>query len=94
MKAHDLDGNEFDIDRAEAERIAGELAKLGGHETNEAFMERAAENIKMATGMKPKTEDEAKEILYRMIPGWTKQHVEAVFETMEWIAGMHKQKVG
>ena len=94
MKAHDLNGNEFDITREEAERIAGELAKLGGHETNQAFMERASENIKMASGMKPTTEDEAKEILYKMIPHWTKKHVELVFETMEWIAGMHKNKVG
>ena len=94
MKAHDLDGHEFDIDRAEAERIAGELAKLGGHETNEAFLNRALDNIQGMTGFRPKSEEELKELLYRSIPGPTRRDIELLYEAMETIAGWHKKKVG
>ena len=93
MKVHDMNGNEFDITREEAERIAGELAKLDGKETNKSFMERAAENIRSVTGVKPKTEDELKELLYKHTSGTTMKEIELLFETMEWVAGMHGEKV-
>jgi hypothetical protein len=92
MKIHDLDGNEHDISREEAERIAEELAKLDGKETNEAFMHRAAENIRAVTGVYPKTEDELKKVLYQFIPGPSMPVIELLFESMEWIAGMHSMK--
>ena len=92
MKAHDLDGNEFDISREEAERIAGELAKLDGKETNASFMNRAAENIRALTGEKPATEDEAKMILYKNLRGPSMQEIELLYETMEYIVGMHSMK--
>ena len=94
MKAHDLNGNEFDITREEAERIAGELARVDGKESNKAFMKRAQDNIEAVTGMRPTTEDEAKAILYKFMPGWGIKHVELVFEVMEYVAAMHKNKVG
>ena len=79
MKVHDMNGNEFDITREEAERIAEELAKLYGKETNKSFMDRAAENIKSVTGVKPKTEDELKEILYKNTSGTTMKEIELFF---------------
>lgn len=61
MKAHDLNGNEFDITKEEALRISDELAKLhGASESNESFLNRALNNIEMMTGERPKTEDELK----------------------------------
>ena len=94
MTVHDVIGNEFSIDRAEAERIAGELAKLGGHETNEQFLNRALDNIQSMTGFRPKSEEELKELLYRSIVGPTRRDIELLYEAMETIAAMHKQKVG
>jgi len=94
MKIVDKDGNTAYISFAEAERIAGELAKLGGHESNATFMRRAQSNIESLTGMRPTTEDEAKAILYKFMPGWSMKHVELIFETMEYVAAMHKNKVG
>lgn len=94
MKAHDLNGNEFDIDRAEAERIAEELAKLGGHETNKAFMERAQNNIAAVAGFKPTSEDELKMVLYKNLRGPSMPEIEILVEAMEYVAAMHKQKVG
>ena len=92
MKAHDMNGQEFDITREEVERLAGELAARSGKETNESFMDRAAENIKAVTGTKPRTEDELKEMLYQKLRGTSRDDVELLFETMEWIAGMHSMK--
>lgn len=94
MTVHDVNGNEVHISKDEAERIAAELAKMGGKESNAAFMKRAQDNIQAMTGMRPTTEDEAKAILYKFMPGWSMKHVELVFETMEYIAAMYKQKVG
>ena len=94
MKAHDLEGNEFDIDRAEAERIAGELTKLNHGETNEQFLNRALDNIERMTGFRPKSEEELKELLYRAIQGPTRRDIELLYEAMETIAGWHKKKVG
>jgi len=94
MTVHDENGNEFHITKDEAERIAAELAKMGGKESNAAFMSRAQDNIQAMTGMRPTTEDEAKAILYKFMPGWSMKHVELVFEVMEYVAAMHKQKVG
>lgn len=92
MKAHDMNGVEFDITREEAERIAEELAHLDGKETNKSFMDRAAENIRAVVGVKPKTEDELKAILYRFLRGPSVPEIELLFESMEWIAGMHSEK--
>ena len=92
MKIHDLEGTEHDISREEAKRIAEELAKLEGKETNKSFMNRAAENIRAVTGVYPKTEDELKKILYQFIPGPSMPVIELIFESMEWIAGMHSEK--
>ena len=94
MKVHDMNRNEFDITREEAERIAGELAKLGGHETNEAFLNRALDNIQDMTGFRPKSEEELKELLYRSLPGPTRRDIELLYEAMETITGWHKKKVG
>lgn len=94
MKAHDMNGAEFDITKDEAQRIAGELAKLGGHETNEQFLNRALDNIQSMTGFRPKSEDELKELLYRSIAGPTRRDIELLYEAMETIAGWHKKKVG
>ena len=94
MKVHDMNRNEFDITREEAERIAGELAKLGGHETNEAFLNRALDNIQDMTGVRPKSEEELKELLYRSLPGPTRRDIELLYEAMETITGWHKKKVG
>ena len=94
MTVHDVNGNEVHISKDEAERIAADLAKMGGKETNAAFMKRAQDNIQAMTGMRPTTEDEAKAILYKFMPGWGIKHVELMFETMEYIAAMHKNKVG
>ena len=92
MKAHDMNGQEFDITREEVERLAGELAARSGKETNESFMDRAAENIRAVTGVKPHTEDELKTILYRFLRGPSMPEIELLFESMEWIAGMHSKK--
>ena len=92
MKAHDLDGHEFDIDRAEAERIAGELARLDGKETNEAFLKRSIDNIEMLTGERPKTEDELKKLLYERIPNTSMKTIELLYEAMETITGWHSMK--
>ena len=94
MKAHDMNGNEFDITREEAERIAGELAKVDGHETNEAFLNRALSNVKAVSGVWPKTEDELKEVLYQNIPGTSMKTIELLYEAMEVITAWHKKKVG
>lgn len=92
MRIHDINGEEHDITREEAERIAGELMKISGKESNAAFMKRAQDNIEAVTGMRPTTEDEAKAILYKFMPGWSMKHVEIIFETMEYIASMHSEK--
>ena len=92
MKAHDMNGTEFDITREEVERLAGELAARSGKETNESFMDRAAENIRAVVGVKPQTEDELKTILYRFLRGPSMPEIELLFESMEWIAGMHSKK--
>lgn len=92
MKVHDMNGVEFDITREEAERIAEELAHIDGKETNKSFMDRAAENIRAVVGVKPKTEDELKAILYRFLRGPSVPEIELLFESMEWIAGMHSEK--
>lgn len=92
MKAHDYKGNEFDITREEVERLANELAKHDGKESNKSFMNRAAENIHAVTGEYPHTEDELKEILYKNTSGTTQKQIELIFESMEWIAGMHSEK--
>ena len=63
-------------------------------ETNEAFMKRAQDNIEAVTGMRPNTEDEAKQILYRFTRGTSMKDIELMFEMMEYVAAMHKQKVG
>ena len=94
MKAHDLKGNEFDISREEAERIAEELAKLDGKETNKAFMERAQNNIAAVAGFKPMSEDELKMVLYKNLRGPSMPEIEILVEAMEYVAAMHKQKVG
>jgi DNA-directed RNA polymerase subunit F len=94
MKAYDMNKNEFDITREEAERIAGELAKLGGHETNKAFMERAQNNIAAVAGFKPTSEDELKMVLYKNLRGPSMPEIEILVEAMEYVAAMHKQKVG
>ena len=94
MKAHDMNGNEFDITREEVERLAGELAARSGKETNEAFTNRALDNIEGMTGFRPKSEAELKELLYRSIPGTTRRDIELLYEAMETIAGWHKKKVG
>ena len=92
MRIHDINGEEHDITREEAERIAGELMKVSGKESNATFMKRAQDNIEAVTGMRPTTEDEAKAILYKFMPGWSMKHVEIIFETMEYIASMHSEK--
>jgi DNA-directed RNA polymerase subunit F len=94
MKVHDLNGNEFDIDRAEAERIAGELAKLGGHETNEAFLNRALDNIQSITGVRPRTEDDLKVLLYQNTSNTNMHDINLIYEAVEAIVGWHKKKVG
>ena len=95
MKVHDMNGNEFDITREEAERISEELAKLNGAtETNDAFLNRALDNIQDMTGFRPKSEEELKELLYRSIAGPTRRDIELLYESMETIAGWHKKKVG
>lgn len=94
MRAYDMNGNEFDITKDEAKRIAEELAKLEGHETNEAFLNRALGNIEQMTGFRPKSEGELKELLYRSIQGPTRRDIELLYEAMETIAGWHKKKVG
>lgn len=93
MKIHLTNGLEADIDEAEAERIAGEVAKLhGAVETNEAFTNRALDNIEHMTGFRPKSEAELKELLYRSIPGPTRRDIELLYESMEAIAGWHAMK--
>jgi len=95
MKVHDMNGNEFDITREEAERISEELAKLSGAtETNKAFMERAQNNIAAVAGFKPTSEDELKMVLYKNLRGPSMPEIEILVEAMEYVAAMHKQKVG
>ena len=90
MKAHDLDGNQFDISREEAERIAEELAKLDGKETNKAFLNRALDNIEKMTGHRPKNEDEAKEILHNNVH-LRDGELNLIYETVEAIVGWHSE---
>ena len=93
MKIHLTNGLEAEIDEAEAERITGELAMLhGAVETNEAFTNRALDNIEHMTGFRPKSEAELKELLYHSIPGPTRRDIELLYETMEYIVGMHSAK--
>ena len=96
MKAHDMNGVEFDITKTEAERIAAEVAKLNrtnvAHETNEAFTNRALDNIEKMTGVRPKSEDELKQLLYDKISGPTKAEVDLVYESVEAIVGWHSMK--
>jgi len=93
MKIHLTNGLEAEIDETEAKRISEEVAKLhGAVESNETFMNRAAENIRALTGEKPKTEDEAKMILYKNLKGPSKDEIELLYETMEYIVGMHSAK--
>lgn len=93
MKAHDMNGQEFDITKTEAERIAGEVAKLNGAvESNEAFTARALDNIEGMTGFRPKSEAELKELLYRSIQGPTRRDIELLYESMEVITGWHSKK--
>ena len=94
MKVHDLNGQEFDIDKAEAERIAEELAKLGGHETNKAFLDRALDHVFELTGERPANEDALKKLLYAKIPNTSWQTIDLLYEAMEVLVGWHKQKVG
>jgi len=94
MTVHDVNGNEFHITKDEAERIAAELAKMGGHETNKTFMERAQNNIAAVAGFKPTSEDELKMVLYKNLRGPSMPEIEILVEAMEYVAAMHKQKVG
>ena len=92
MKIKLANGEEHDITREEAERIAGEFMKISEKESNAVFMKRAQDNIEAVTGMRPTTEDEAKAILYKFMPGWSMKHVEIIFEIMEYVASMHSKK--
>jgi DNA-directed RNA polymerase subunit F len=94
MKAHDMNGQEFDITKAEAERIAGEVAKLNGHETNETFTNRALDNIQSMTGVRPRTEDDLKVLLYQNTNNTNMHDINLIYEAVEAIVGWHKQKVG
>ena len=94
MKAHDLNGNEFDITKDEAQRIAGELAKLHHGETNEQFLNRALDNIQSITGVRPRTEDDLKVLLYQNTSNTNMHDINLMYEAVEAIIGMHKQKVG
>lgn len=90
MKAHDLNGNEFDITREEAERIAEGLTKLDGRETNESFLNRALNNIEKMTGRRPKNEEEAKKILHENIH-LRNEELNLIYETVEAIVGWHSK---
>ena len=92
MKAHDMNGQEFDITREEVERLAGELAARSGKETNDAFLARAMNNIKAVTGVMPQTEDELKELLYQHTTGTSMKEIELLYEAMEVITGWHSKK--
>ena len=92
MKAHDMNGAEFDITREEAERIAEELAHIDGKETNKTFTDRALDNIEAVTGIRPKTEDELKELLYKNLAGPSMAEIELIYESMEVIVGWHSMK--
>ena len=95
MKVHDMNGNEFDITREEAERISEHLHKLdGNHESNEAFTNRALDHIFELTGEHPANEDDLKKLLYNRIPNTSWQTIDLLSEAMDVLVGWHKKNVG
>ena len=92
MEVTTKDGQTVKISNEEMKRVAETYAHMHGLETNDAFMNRAAENIKVVTGVKPTTEDELKELLYKNTSGTSMKEIELLFETMEWVAAMHSMK--
>lgn len=92
MEVTTKDGQTVKISNEEMKRVAETYAHMHGVETNDEFMNRAAENIRALTGEKPMTEDEAKMILYKNLKGPSMPEIELLYETMEFIVGMHSAK--
>lgn len=91
MRITDKDGKPVDITMEEAERIASMVGKESEPE-EDRYTKRALDNIESITGVRPKTEDELKKVLYDHTSNTSMHDIDLMYETVEAIIGWHSAK--
>lgn len=78
----------------EVEVSEQEAAKLAGEAWNEphVYLHRAQENLEKMTKLPAESEDDLKEILYRIMPGITKEQADMLYEVVEAAIGRFATK--
>lgn len=90
MKITLSNGTGGEITHDEARRIVSEIgvhANLPGMQRG--FLDRALDNIEKATGKRPGSEEELKNLMYEHLPLGTKEETCLLYEAVEAIVGWH-----
>ena len=89
MKIMDKDGRTVEITDEEAKRIA---SMVSGEPEWDWYTQRAIDNIESITGVRPKTEDELKKVLYEHTSNTSMHDIDLMYEAVEAIIGWHAAK--